>query len=68
MPQMPKQFNVPGIKPDENTRALIGQLDFFFRLIRADLEKLQGVSGTFTSADGKTITILNGIVTEITGP
>lgn len=56
-------------------------LDRFFRYIRMDIEKLEnidyadllsqkindtpGVDGTFTTADGKTVTISKGIVTSI---
>lgn len=34
----------------------------------AKQDAISGASGTFTSADGKTITVANGIITDITGP
>jgi len=39
----------------------------WFRYFTSVYEQLNvGVSGTFTSADGKTITVTNGVITEIT--
>ena len=35
--------------------------DWFFKVY----QNLNGASGTFTSADGKTITVTNGIITSI---
>lgn len=34
----------------------------------ASLAAGNGISGTFTTADGKTVTVTNGIITAITGP
>jgi hypothetical protein len=39
----------------------------WFRYFSSVYEQLNvGVSGTFTSLDGKTITVTNGVITEIT--
>jgi hypothetical protein len=43
--------------------AFLRVLEANFTLIRNALES--GVSGTFTTVDGKTITVVNGIVTSI---
>ena len=79
MPRLPKEFNVPGMPADmaAQLRPYTEVLDRFFRYIRMDIEKLEnidfsqkindtpGVDGTFTTADGKTVTISKGIVTSI---
>lgn len=45
MPRMPKQFKVPSLTGElpEKLRPYTEMLDFFFRCIRTDLEKLEGV-------------------------
>jgi len=79
MPRLPKEFKVPGMPADmaAQLRPYTEVLDRFFRYIRMDIEKLEnidlsqkindtpGVDGTFTTADGKTVTISKGIVTSI---
>lgn len=37
----------------------------WFTKIRGILDKGEGVSGTFTTADAKTVTVENGVITSI---
>lgn len=58
------------LTPPENTldrqtiRYLIENFDRIKRIIVA-LDAGQGVSGTFTTADAKTVTVVDGVITEI---
>lgn len=51
----------PVVEPDDHNRYLIEN----FELIADDLTIGDGISGTFTTVDGKTITVTDGKITAI---
>lgn len=51
---------------DKNTGKLRGVWDRWFKSIHNHAKG--GVSGSFTTVDGKTVTVVDGVITAITTP
>lgn len=57
------EVNPEVVAPSEDELEFLRELYDNFILIREHLE--DGVSGSFTTTDGKTVTVTNGIITNI---
>ena len=61
-----KEIDISGNEFEaELPRDFILWLERNFQILRSLLENGDGVSGTFTTADSKTVTVTNGIITNI---